>query len=188
MRTSRTRNFAGIPVDLLSLSDVFNKLLSWRNDRRGAYIALVNPHSILGCHRDSAFRAAVLNSDCTLPDGVGITVAARLLRYEFSCRLAGPSLMLAVCDWGQKHGLRHFFYGAAGNVAETLAKRLTEQFPELLVAGAFSPPYRELTLRKTLLSWNASTKPTQISCGLASALASRRNGWLVMLAELIRLY
>lgn len=71
-------------------------------------------------------------------------LAARLLGYPHHGRVTGPTLMLKLCDWGREPRFRHFFYGGASGVAETLAERLTAQFPGLEVAGTCCPPFREL--------------------------------------------
>jgi N-acetylglucosaminyldiphosphoundecaprenol N-acetyl-beta-D-mannosaminyltransferase len=53
--------------------------------------------------------------------------------------------MLDVCAWSEKSGCRHFFYGGAEGVAELLAEKLKVKFPELIVAGTFTPPFRALS-------------------------------------------
>jgi N-acetylglucosaminyldiphosphoundecaprenol N-acetyl-beta-D-mannosaminyltransferase len=40
--------------------------------------------------------------------------------------------------------LRHFFYGGAPGVAEELARRLSDRFPGMILAGTDSPPFGPL--------------------------------------------
>jgi len=54
-------------------------------------------------------------------------------------RVYGPDLMLAVCERSVEVGARHFLLGGAPGVAEVLAKRLTERFPGLQIAGTLCP-------------------------------------------------
>jgi N-acetylglucosaminyldiphosphoundecaprenol N-acetyl-beta-D-mannosaminyltransferase len=120
------------------------QILCWRRIRHRGYVSLVNPHSVMMCARDSSVRSALLGSDLSLSDGVGITIGARLLGYGRSGRVAGPSLMLDICDRGRKHHLRHFFYGGGEGVARTLAARLAARFPGLRVCGWFCPPFHNI--------------------------------------------
>ncbi len=139
------RNLLGVRVDLTEARDVLSELLCWRRAGRRGYVTLVNPHTIVTCSRDPEMLAAVRDSDLALPDGVGITLASRLLGYGRAGRIAGPSLMLDLCNWGRSAGLRHFFYGGGEGVADELARRLVRRFPGLQVTGALCPPFRPLT-------------------------------------------
>jgi N-acetylglucosaminyldiphosphoundecaprenol N-acetyl-beta-D-mannosaminyltransferase len=65
-------------------------------------------------------------------------------------RVYGPDLMLEICRWSETSGCRHFFYGGAPGVAETLRDRLTARFPGLVVAGCHTPPFRPLTSAEDL--------------------------------------
>ncbi|HKF47516.1 MAG TPA: WecB/TagA/CpsF family glycosyltransferase [Terracidiphilus sp.] len=133
-----------VPIDCVSGADVLTRILSWRRRGTAGYITCVNPHSVMTCRRDHAFHTAIAESDLAVPDGVGITIAARLLHERRLPRVAGPSMMLHVCDAGRPHGLRHFFYGGGAGVADVVAERLSRQFPSLQVAGTMSPPFRPL--------------------------------------------
>ncbi|MFB3918327.1 MAG: WecB/TagA/CpsF family glycosyltransferase [Terriglobales bacterium] len=145
MATATTSDFLGVPINLLTPDEAFIRLLKWADQGRREYVTLVNPHSVLTCVRDARMRSAILGSGLALPDGVGITLAARILGYGRACRLAGPSLMLDVSNWGRKQGLRHFFYGGGPGVAEALAQRLAKHFPGLTIAGTLCPPFCALT-------------------------------------------
>ncbi|MBM3929363.1 MAG: WecB/TagA/CpsF family glycosyltransferase, partial [Sphingomonadales bacterium] len=43
-------------------------------------------------------------------------------------------------------GAKHYFYGGQPGVADAMAKRLTERYPGLAVAGCSSPPFRPASL------------------------------------------
>jgi len=53
--------------------------------------------------------------------------------------------MFEYCRHGLQKGRKHFFYGGAEGIAELLKAKLTEQFPNLIVAGTYCPPFRKLT-------------------------------------------
>ncbi len=144
-----TRDFLGIPVHLISERETMSQLLGWRDLRRGSYITFVNPHSILLCSRDRRrMRSAITGSGLALPDGVGVTGAARLLGYGRANRVSGPSLMLNVCDLGRTHGLRHFLYGGgkAWPKRSAVASWIATQPSKLSVP---CPPFSEITRPRT---------------------------------------
>jgi N-acetylglucosaminyldiphosphoundecaprenol N-acetyl-beta-D-mannosaminyltransferase len=135
----------GISFDLVDYETVIATVEEWRNRGHRSYLAISNPHSVMVCHRDPAMRNATLGAGMVLPDGVGITLAARILGYPHRGRVTGPALMLRLCDWGRQKDYRHFFYGGAPGVADDLAVRLTDRFPGLRIVGSYSPPFRPLT-------------------------------------------
>jgi len=144
-RMNVRRNILGTKFNLVSYEDVLTAVLCWRDAGDLNYITLTPPHSVLLCHRDPELRRATDNAALTLPDGVGIILAANLLRYPNCGRVSGPTLMLRLCDWGRTHGLRHFFYGGLPGVAEALRGRLVDRFPGLKVVGTYCPPFRKVT-------------------------------------------
>jgi len=143
-RPRELRRILGIGFDLVSYEDVLAAIGRWRADGERHYLTLTPPYTVLLCHRDPALKQATERAALTLPDGVGIILAARLLRYPHMGRVTGPMLMLKLCDWGRKEGLRHFFCGGLPGVADRLSERLMEKFPGFQVAGTASPPFRSL--------------------------------------------
>ena len=60
-------------------------------------------------------------------------------------RVYGPELMLRLCGRAAEEGVSIYLYGSAPHVIERLRTNLLAKFPALIVAGAESPPFRELT-------------------------------------------
>jgi N-acetylglucosaminyldiphosphoundecaprenol N-acetyl-beta-D-mannosaminyltransferase len=160
----------GVRFDLISYTDVMTTVEHWRERGLRCYVTLTPPHSVLMCLRDPQLREATGKASMTLPDGVGIILAAGLLRVPHEGRVTGPTLMLRLCDWGRKEGFRHFFYGGLPGVAETLAEKLCARFPGLHVAGTYSPPFRELTVGENahIIHHMNGSKPDVIWVGLGS--------------------
>ena len=139
------RDILGVKFDLIDYDTVLTAIQQWRQAGRREYVTLTNPHGVMLCLRDPAMRMAAEGAGLTLPDGVGIILAAKLLRYPQCGRVTGPTLLLRLCDWGRQHGYKHYFYGGGQGVAESLVSRLRDEFPGLQVVGTQSPPFRTLT-------------------------------------------
>ncbi len=144
------REILDIRFDLVSYQTAMETVDRWIYDGRHHYIALANPESVVLCDRDARMRQALAGAGLTLPDGVGIVLAAQLLRLTHHGRVTGPALMLELCRWGQERGYRHFLCGGGPGIAERLAQRLSEQFPRLHVVGTYCPPFRPLSLDEEL--------------------------------------
>ncbi len=166
-----------IPFNLVDYQMVLETVDRWVLGHRRHYIALANPESVVLCDHDAPMRQALTGAGLTLPDGVGVILAARLLRLTHYGRVTGPTLMLELCRWGQDRGYRHFLCGGGPGIAERLAARLSEQFPRLQVVGTYCPPFRPLRPREesAMLDIINATEPDIVWVGLG---APKQEKWM----------
>jgi len=177
MSTIKTANIGGIDVNFLKQVQILPVIDGWRRAARRGYVVLTNPHSVMMCKRDAKMREATSIANITLPDGVGIVVAARILGHGKQYRVTGPALMLQVCDEGRSLGLRHFFYGGSEDVASRLPDAMIRRFPGLKVAGSLCPPFRDLTAAEDAAMVNEinAAKPDVVWIGLG---APKQEKWM----------
>jgi N-acetylglucosaminyldiphosphoundecaprenol N-acetyl-beta-D-mannosaminyltransferase len=142
----RERPVLGVP---LALTD-YERTLDWVDaaveaGHRG-YLCVAATHTVVACGEDAELRAAVLGADFTVPDGQPLVWALRLLGDRLSNRVYGPDLMDRACARAALSGRSFFLYGGRDRAAvDTLADALRRRHPGLRIAGAQSPPFRELT-------------------------------------------
>lgn len=160
----------GVSFDLIDYARALRIIDQWRRARQRKYITITNPYSVMLCRRDPEMKTATAGAALTLPDGVGIVLAAKLLGYRNGGRTAGPTLILELCDWGRRHGYRHYFYGGKAGVAGTLAARLRATYPGLQVAGTYCPPFRSLTAEedRSITERINATRPHIVWVGLGA--------------------
>src|SRR5271155_3821380 len=115
-----------------------------RARERGHFISITNTESMYHGVRIREHGEYINRCDFSLCDGVGVILAG-LTWGHLIPRYNGPVLQLDCSDYGQARGWRHFFSGGKEGVAEAMAKKLTEQYPDLIVCGMYCPPFRELT-------------------------------------------
>ena len=84
-------------------------------------------------------------SGLTVADGMPMLWAGRYVGVSGIGRVRGPDLLPALCRAAADNGWSNYFYGGAPGTAETLAGRLRNRFPGLVVAGWSCPPFRPLT-------------------------------------------
>ena len=101
------QNILDVWFDFVSYNTVLETIECWRQAGEKQYIVLAPPYSVLLSGRDAEMNDALNRAGLVLPDGVGIILAANILNYEHNGRVAGPTLMLRICDWGRKYGYRH---------------------------------------------------------------------------------
>lgn len=112
------------------------KVLALAKRQEGGFV--VTPNGVIAMHaiEDLSFSALLQKASLTLPDGAGITAAAKLLHTPFlHGRVTGVSLGEEVCRLAAKAGLSVFFLGGKPGVAKCAAQKLSKRYPALSVAG-----------------------------------------------------
>lgn len=139
-----TLRILGIPIHDVTLEEVVEQAATWVREGGAHQMATVNPEFVMAARRDLAFRAVLEQADLCLPDGVGITLAARYLGRPLRERVAGVDLVDALAARAARDGWRVFFLGAAPGVADRAASVLATRYPGLTVAGTYAgSPRRE---------------------------------------------
>ena len=138
-------NVLGVGISVLNLQSALTAVIAAVQSRRRGYICVTGVHGVMEAQTDPALKRILNEAFLCTPDGMPMVWAGRLAGHREMGRVYGPDLMLAICEWSQKSGARHFFYGGGPGVAEELAQKLQTRFPGLTVAGTYTPPFRPLT-------------------------------------------
>lgn len=138
-------NILGVGIHAMTLAQMLPQISDWIENRARVYVSVCTVHTVMECQRDEAMRRAVNGASLATPDGMPLVWLGRWKSRVEVNRVYGPDLMLALCEISARRGYTHYFYGGAPGVPELLAEKLTNQFPGLKVAGAYSPPFRPLT-------------------------------------------
>jgi N-acetylglucosaminyldiphosphoundecaprenol N-acetyl-beta-D-mannosaminyltransferase len=159
----------GVRVDGQRFESAIDRLLAAAKDGgpRRAHFATV--HSLVEATDSALLREAFGAAWMVCTDGMPLVWVARRRGVDAE-RVAGPDVMLTVCDRGRAAGLRHYFLGGAPGTPELLAANLTKRFPGLVVAGSWSPPFRSLsdTEDDALIDTINATHPDVLWVGLGS--------------------
>ena len=138
-------NLQGIKFLPVGLGDAAKKVVKHIPERKGDYFCLANIHLVVECYRDPELRRILNESAGNFPDGMGVAWVLKLLGNNFKDRVRGTDLMLRLCAYASKNNLKIFLYGNTKETLVSLKERLMVLFPEINIAGAISPPFRELT-------------------------------------------
>ncbi|MDX1521444.1 MAG: WecB/TagA/CpsF family glycosyltransferase [Anaerolineae bacterium] len=138
-------NILGIGIDPVTMPQAIGRISAWVETGVRTYISMCTVHTVMECQRDKAVRQAVNGAGMATPDGMPLVWLSGWKSNSAVSRVYGPDLMLELCRHSQAKGFRHYFYGGAEGIPDQLAQNLKRQFPDLQIAGSFSPPFRPLT-------------------------------------------
>ncbi len=135
-------NIAGVGVDAHSFAHVLQMSLEHAQGRSApAYIVTPNAQHVMLLQSSGPFREAYRAAWLSVPDGVPLLWAARLLGTPLSGRVNGTDLFKALCGAAAERGLGVFLLGGLPGAAERAAIALQAEFPGLIIAGTHCPPY-----------------------------------------------
>ena len=112
---------------------------------RGDYICVSNVHTTVMAYRDESYRKVQNSGAMAIPDGKPLSIVSRTRGYWEAERVPGPDLMVRIFHESKEKKYRHYFYGSTPKTLRALEKRLKREFPWLIIAGMYSPPFRKLT-------------------------------------------
>jgi N-acetylglucosaminyldiphosphoundecaprenol N-acetyl-beta-D-mannosaminyltransferase len=131
--------------DLNSYRETFERVTDYlRTQGKPTYLTVNNVHTVTEGLRDRNFREIVNNSFLSLPDGKPLSVVGKWKGFKKVERIFGPAFFEKTLSWGVGKNIRHFFLGSKQATLDKLIKNAEKRFPGIKIAGAASPPFREL--------------------------------------------
>ena len=142
-------NILGSNISTLSLQKATQYIADWvKNDERH-YVCVCTTHTVMEGVNAKRVKEAINGASMATPDGMPLVWLGKYWGGEEVTRVYGPDLMLSLCEISnvsaENERIRHFFLGGKPEVVSKLTSNLQDKFPKLVVAGTYSPPFREMT-------------------------------------------
>ncbi|HEX5235962.1 MAG TPA: WecB/TagA/CpsF family glycosyltransferase [Silvibacterium sp.] len=133
----------GIPIDRISLEHAAAWVIHALKIRSSLWPLLImgpNAQLVTLAARQPRFASALRSASLSVPDGVSIVLAARLLHQPVPERVTGGDLMERLCIEAARHNLSVFFLGGLPGAAEQTARKFERNHPGFRTAGTCCPP------------------------------------------------
>ena len=140
----------GARLDSVSYGTASAEIVRRASAREGGYVCAVNVHMVMEGVDDPSFRALVNRSVLSVPDGMPIVWAMRLLGVQRQTRVYGPFLMRHCLRRAVDQNLSIGLLGGAPDVLDKLIYNLRKEFSTLRIVYNYSPPYRALSFEESL--------------------------------------
>jgi len=134
MQTIPTVDILGFPVANLDMDEAVAAAIGMLERERGGFIVTANPE-ILYASRDPKLGEILHGAGLILPDGIGVVMAANMLRCPVKARVTGVDLMGLLVAWAAANSRSIYLLGAAKESVEGTAAVLTARHPTLHIAG-----------------------------------------------------
>lgn len=131
----KQENILGIPVDILTMSDIKRDLLTYFEENKKMTLTSVNPQIILMAETNENVKEFIKESTHKIPDGIGIVKVSKWTKGKIKERVAGIEVMHEALTFANEHHKRIFLLGAKPEVAKLASENIAKEFPDLVVAG-----------------------------------------------------
>lgn len=167
---------SGVGVHAVQIPDTIAILEGWIDSRaRSHYVAVTGMHGISEAAANPEFRTTLNSASLVVCDGMPLVWLGRWHGHNLRRRVYGPELMDTFCRvTGARY--RHFFYGSAPGVAESLAAGMQSRYG-IRVAGSYSPPFRPLTPKEDeeVIAMIEAARPDLLWIGLSTP---KQESWM----------
>jgi N-acetylglucosaminyldiphosphoundecaprenol N-acetyl-beta-D-mannosaminyltransferase len=133
------------PIDGLTPDEALDRIFGWAEEHDSRAVYFCNAHSVVTGSLSPDFAHLVARADLAAPDGMPVAWMLRRHGFPGQQRISGPDLMLAYCERAAKNGHSIFLLGSDPDTLAKLHRRLERQYEGLRIAGAISPPFRQLS-------------------------------------------
>jgi exopolysaccharide biosynthesis WecB/TagA/CpsF family protein len=128
----------GVTINVVSVPDAVSSIVSAAQHGDNFSVCTLNLDHVVQLQQRPDFRAAYRRARFVTADGFPIVVLSRLMGAPIK-RTTGADLVEPVCREAQKNHLPIFMLGSNDRTLSTTAKRLSERFRGLEVAGYYAP-------------------------------------------------
>src|SRR5437773_2061356 len=106
-----TETILGVKINPFNYQQVVDRIRVFLLDHGHFQVVTVNPEFIVTAHRDPEFKQILNEAHLSVPDGVGILWASKMLGLNIKERVTGTDLIEYLASEGEKEGWKFFLLG-----------------------------------------------------------------------------
>ena len=131
----------------LSLNQAIQTVLDWSAQPTGRAIHFANAYTVALASKDYDYATAINSGDLVCCDGTPVVWAGKWLANQQLAeweRVYGPDVMVGVLHASTSRQ-KHYLLGGTKETLTLLEQRITARFPQAIIVGIESPPFRSAT-------------------------------------------
>lgn len=127
-------------INNLTMDQAVSKLMEWIYEKKVSYVVPVNVDVLVKMETDTYLRKIVNQADLTLADGKPLLWISKLGEETIKQKISGSDLVPALFREAAKHEYSVYILGGMGDVPERAARKMTEDWRGIRIAGVYAPP------------------------------------------------
>lgn len=143
------------------------------------WLACFNPHSYAVSLGDQGFVSALKAADWLVADGVGVVLASRMLGGDIADRVTGSDVFFGLQQrMNAAGGMKVFFLGASEETLADIRDRMARDYPNIELAGTYSPPFKDAYTRAELDEMIAAVNAVKPDVLWVGMTAPKQEKWI----------
>ncbi len=143
-------NIMGVNLAAINMPWLIDFTKKHIKELSGDYICVSNVHTTVMSYDDKTYCAVQNGGVMAIPDGGPLSSVGRKRGFSEMNRTTGPDYMKEILKISSKEGYRHYFYGSTEKTLNKLEKTIEKRYPNVQIAGMYSPPFRTLSEEEDL--------------------------------------
>jgi N-acetylglucosaminyldiphosphoundecaprenol N-acetyl-beta-D-mannosaminyltransferase len=149
------RPVGGVLFTVIQVDEAIDKIvaLGSRSLTKGVAVHFANAYNVALADSDPAYAALLSAGDLVFTDGLPVAWVGRRLHREVASqwtRVYGPDVLTGVLDKSNLKSPRHYLLGGTSETLDVLVSRIKTRWPEAVIAGFESPPFRSASVRELM--------------------------------------
>jgi N-acetylglucosaminyldiphosphoundecaprenol N-acetyl-beta-D-mannosaminyltransferase len=144
MNTRPSIAILGVAFDNVTTAEALERIERMMASRKPHYLATANVDFLVQAREDIELRRILFDADLVLCDGTPLLWVSRLLGNPLPERVAGADVVPRLIEMAAEKKYRLFLLGATPDSVSRAASNLRDTYPELIIAGYYSPPFNKL--------------------------------------------
>lgn len=145
------RDLFGVGVTACETDAAVDVIIAAAKIRQPSIVSCFSVHSLVSASDDPVLNRKANSFEMVTPDGQPIRWALNLLhKTGLAERVTGRAVVEGVCAAAVEGNVSIYLYGSQPHVLEGLQAELLRRYPGLQIAGAESPPFRQLTAEEDI--------------------------------------
>jgi exopolysaccharide biosynthesis WecB/TagA/CpsF family protein len=145
------RELFGVGVTACETDAAVDAIIAAAKVRLPSVVSCFSVHSLVSASDDPVLNRKANSFEMVTPDGQPIRWALNLLhKTGLAERVTGRAVVEGVCAAAVKENVSIYLYGSQTHVLAGLQAALLRRYPGLQIAGAESPPFRQLTAEEDI--------------------------------------
>jgi len=142
------RKILNTRLSIGNYGEFIEEMISLAQNEKSSYVCVSNVHMLIEAYRDKEFSKIVNNADIATPDGMPLAKSMRFIYGLHQDRVAGMDIMPSIIKEAESKGMSIYLYGSTDDVLELIVAKLKREYPDLIVAGYYAPPFRPLSQKE----------------------------------------
>lgn len=128
-------NIMSVDFDNLNMDEAFQKAVELSNKDSLSMVVTPNPELLMISRKDKTFQKILQDASLVVPDGIGVILAAKLLKTPLKERVPGIELMTKILDYIAKESKTCYLLGTSKELVKKAKDNIQDKFKGIQIVG-----------------------------------------------------